>query len=327
MKFSILTLLLLLVLGCSSCDNPDYELEDKLYDCLKNKSIESDNINPDEIISAMESHLQKEGQLQKTNGAAYYNWIKIIVENGTSDFTIPKNIKEKINSFQLQEMSCQQLVQDTILIQGSRFFSIAKGFKESFEIISTTGDLDPELIGKNMFKVFRPEDFDHPLYKIGIYQFLLFQLEMVQQDQGVMTKLPPWSEDEPDITTLKERNVYSVLINAKNELLVRGKPMKIKDLKINTMEFIVNPNKKSDYAESPDKAIISLKNERGTKYKIYLEVLNELKAAYHELRNEKALKLYGKAFEKLNKDQQKKIRSIIPLVISEAEPTAFGEEK
>ena len=42
--------------------------------------------------------------------------------------------------------------------------------------------------------------------------------------------------------------------------------------------------------------------------------------------NEEALKRYGKAYEFLNRDQSREIRSSIPLVISEAEPTAYGEE-
>jgi len=55
-------------------------------------------------------------------------------------------------------------------------------------------------------------------------------------------------------------------------------------------------------------------------------VYNELKAAYNELREEEALKRHGKSFEFLSADQQREIRSRIPLVISEAEPTNFGDE-
>ena len=160
------------------------------------------------------------------------------------------------------------------------------------------------------------------------FLLLIFFLVTTQiaEDKGVLTTLPPWSEDEPDITKLKERNVYSVLVNAQNQLLVRNEPMRTRDLRKNAKEFIWNPEKRPDYAEEPTKAIISLKNDRGTKYETYIEVLNELKGAYNELRNEEALRKYGKEFEFLEKVDQKEIRSRIPLVISEAEPTAFGEE-
>ncbi len=38
----------------------------------------------------------------------------------------------------------------------------------------------------------------------------------IAEDKGILVKLPPWSDEEPDITQLKTRNVYSVLVNAQN---------------------------------------------------------------------------------------------------------------
>jgi biopolymer transport protein ExbD len=148
----------------------------------------------------------------------------------------------------------------------------------------------------------------------------------IVEDKGILVKLPPWSNEPPEITKLKTRNVYSVLVNAENQLLVRGEVMRIRELRDNTKEFISNPNRRDDYAETPKNAIVSLKNDRGTNYKTYLEVYNEVKAAYNELRNELALKRYNKAYENIDPGKQKEIRSEIPLVISEAEPTAYGEE-
>ncbi len=149
----------------------------------------------------------------------------------------------------------------------------------------------------------------------------------IDVDKGVLVKLPPWSEEPPEVEKMKTRNVYSVLVNAQNQLLVRGEPASVETLKDNTKEFIINPKRREDMAEHPTKAIISVKNDRGTSYKTFLEVYNELKAAYNELRNEEAQKRHGKEFQFLGKDQQRAIRADIPLVISEAEPTNFGEEK
>ena len=149
----------------------------------------------------------------------------------------------------------------------------------------------------------------------------------IAEDKGVLVKLPPWSTEPPENLKMNTRNVYSVLVNANNDLLVRGEPMNIDNLKDNTKLFISNPRNEEDKAENPKKAIISLKNDRGTKYKTFLTVYNELKAAYTELRNEEAEKRYGKLYEYLDKEQRKIIRNEIPLVISEAEPTDFGDEE
>ena len=149
----------------------------------------------------------------------------------------------------------------------------------------------------------------------------------IAEDKGIRVKLPPWSEEEPDITQLKKRNVYSVLVNAQNQLLVRGEPMNIRDLRGNAKEFISNPYNREDLAERPTRAIISLKNDRGTNYKTYLEVYNELKGAYDELWDELSMKMYNVHYsEDLDQAKKKAIKNEIPMVLSEAEPTAFGEE-
>lgn len=149
----------------------------------------------------------------------------------------------------------------------------------------------------------------------------------IAEDKGVLVKLPPWSDEPPPEMKLNSRNVYSVLVNAQNQLLVRGELMDIKDLKDNTKVFILNPQQLSNMSESPTKALISIKNDRGTKYATYLEVYNELKAAYNELWEEAAMSRFGKNLVECTNVQQKEIRDAIPLVISEAEPTKFGEEK
>lgn len=148
----------------------------------------------------------------------------------------------------------------------------------------------------------------------------------IEVDTGVLVRLPPWSDDEPETEKLNKRNVYSVLVNANNELLVRGEPADVDMLRENAKKFIMNPEKREDMAETPQKAIISLRNDRGTKYKTYLKVYNELKAAYTELRNVEAQKEFQKDFAELDRDQKKVIIQKVPLILSEAEPTAFGEE-
>jgi biopolymer transport protein ExbD len=148
----------------------------------------------------------------------------------------------------------------------------------------------------------------------------------IVEDKGVLVGLPPWSNDPPENLKMKTRNVYSVLVNAENQLLVRGEPVQIETLKENTKVFISNPQKLENMAEDPRKAIVSLRNDRGTSYETYLKVYNELKAAYNELRDELSNRRHGKDFEYLSRAEQKVIASELPLVISEAEPTNFGEE-
>ncbi len=147
-------------------------------------------------------------------------------------------------------------------------------------------------------------------------------------DTGITVKLPPWSEDDQEEVKLNKRNVFAVLVNANNELLVRGEPEEVGSLRERAKEFIANPNHREDLAEVPNKAIISLKNDRGTKYETYLMVYNELKAAYRELWDAECQRLYGVPYsDDLSIEKKKAVRSKYPFILSEAEPSAYGEEE
>lgn len=67
-------------------------------------------------------------------------------------------------------------------------------------------------------------------------------------DTGILRLLPPF-EEEPEDIEVKEKNVYQVLVNANNELLVEGKPMDVKNLKDGAIEFLTNPKNRDDMPE------------------------------------------------------------------------------
>ena len=59
----------------------------------------------------------------------------------------------------------------------------------------------------------------------------------IAEDKGVLVLLPPWSTEPPTTVKLKERNVFSVLVNANDQLLVRGQEMPIERLKTTALEY------------------------------------------------------------------------------------------
>lgn len=132
----------------------------------------------------------------------------------------------------------------------------------------------------------------------------------IETDSGLNRKLPPIEETEPPI--IKQKNIFTVLLNGKDQLLVEDELMELKDLRKAAREFLDNGGDGSctfckgkrdpDSSDNPDKAIISLKNERETTYKTYISVQNELVAAYNELRNRRAEELYGKTFTEMEAD-------------------------
>jgi biopolymer transport protein ExbD len=60
-------------------------------------------------------------------------------------------------------------------------------------------------------------------------------------DAGIMRLLPPIVEDNQDPEKVNDRDVYVVLINDADQLLVEGENMDIQDLRAGAKEFMTNP--------------------------------------------------------------------------------------
>ncbi len=171
----------------------------------------------------------------------------------------------------------------------------------------------------------------------------------IETDAGLDRMLPPIEPPDTDVV-IKQKNIFVVNINKNGQLLVEEQLMDIRDLRAAAIAFLDNggsPTGTPEYcnyckgkrdeksSDSPQKAIISLKNDRETTYSTYITVQNELVAAYNDLRNREARRLYGRDFtemesEYLNpetpssvrdelKEKVQKIQELFPQKLSEAE--------
>ena len=171
----------------------------------------------------------------------------------------------------------------------------------------------------------------------------------IETDAGLDRMLPPIEPPETDVV-IKQKNIFTVSINKSGQLLVEEELMNLDNLRNAAIAFLDNGGAaagSSEYcnycqgkrdassSDNPQKAIISLKNDRETAYKTYITVQNELVGAYNDLRNREARRLYNRDFtemesEYLNpetpssvrdelKEKVKRIQELFPQKLSEAE--------
>lgn len=161
-------------------------------------------------------------------------------------------------------------------------------------------------------------------------------------DTGLMRKLPPMqdpNQEQSDDQQIHERNILVVKVNKDNMLLVEGEIIQINELKDVAKEFILNPNDAEDLPEKIEKsipyfgmvrvakqAVISLQNDYGTTYGVYIAVQNELMAARDEVRNDLAMQTWGIAYDNLSEAQMAAVDEYYNAPISEAEPKKIGGE-
>lgn len=155
----------------------------------------------------------------------------------------------------------------------------------------------------------------------------------MSKDKGIPMLLPP-HVDEPESAEIHDRNTLNILVNKEDLLLVEGDILDLSLLKESTKRFLQNDGKLDNLPESSEKAVVSIETHRGTSYEIYIQILNELKAAYKECRNEYAESIFNKDYvaikiiaddplhekRKKYKGMAKLIRKKFPMKISEADP-------
>ena len=173
------------------------------------------------------------------------------------------------------------------------------------------------------------------------FLLLIFYLvtTTMDTDTGINKMLAPYDEELlEDPPPIKKRNIFTVLVNSRDQLLVEDDYLQISELRAKAMEFIDNNGdgsckhcqglKNPTSSDNPDKAVLSLQNDRGTSYGMYVKVQNELVAAYEDLRERYAQEKYGRSYRDMDDEADaeilKEIKTAYPQKISEAEPLNIG---
>ena len=130
--------------------------------------------------------------------------------------------------------------------------------------------------------------------------------------------LPPPLDEEVDPPPIRERNQMNILVNAQGLILMDEQPTAITEVREKLKEFIDNPNNDETLAVSPEAAIVSLKTQKETPYRIYIDMLDEVMGAYKELRDAASRANYGVEFDRLQPEsaQREQIQDMYPKKIS-----------
>lgn len=151
----------------------------------------------------------------------------------------------------------------------------------------------------------------------------------IASDKGISVLLPPKQENQVDVK-INQRNIFKIQINSSDKLLLEDEPSDISQLKEKIKVFVSNRGRDASSSESPDKAVVSLKTDRGTSYEMYISVLDLLKVSYSELRAE-YLGIDLERFNALDKkiaeenDMLERAKLEYPYQVSDAEPTDIND--
>lgn len=198
-----------------------------------------------------------------------------------------------------------------------------------FFLVTTTMDTDwgiarllppmEEILDPNRQEV---RDRDAIIVLVNSNNQLLFEGEQIDISQ-LKDKTIEQIENVKNATNMPERILIS-------KAEAKQKVAELQSAKDNSSMDILSKWKKrlsaaeaiGDYMES--KQVISLQNDRGTSYDMYINVQNELAAAYRELRDKFSMEKFNKKFDQLDKVQAEAVKEVYAQRISEAEPKNVG---
>ena len=156
-------------------------------------------------------------------------------------------------------------------------------------------------------------------------------------DTGIQRVLPPWVENPTDdAPPIKERNLMAVKVNQYDQIQMQGKLVDLHQVKDLAKEFILNAGNSEDLPEKKmteieligqypvSEGVLSLQNDRGTSYDMYIKVQNELTRAFNEIRDNVARQYFGAPVSELDDAKREAIQKAVPNKISEAEPKNIG---
>jgi biopolymer transport protein ExbD len=322
-QISIFFGIIFFITGCAQTDY-DYKTENIILDCFYQHHKDHD-IDVKSTIDKIENILIKHKILENKSGESYIRIIEQIRDKNDLDINNPDLLTDiKSIDYIPSSVFCRDTSYASLLDSSSLADSKLKYVIGIFDSIRVKGDISPTLIAEEILEVFNANDFENDYYKtIGLVMFSNM-IKMNDYESGIARKLPPMPEKES--TKIEEQNIFVILVNAEDKILADGEPVEISELNGLVKEFLLETSDKTDIdlpligKQKTSKGMISIRNERGTSYEVYIAVQNELTKAYDEIRDKFSLKFFNLPFDKLDKEKQKVIIDLIPYRISEAEP-------
>ncbi len=297
MKKSILIFLIFGFLTMS-CQGQTERMEAKIMACIY-ENYEDQGTEFKKALSDFEQLLISEKILKDGTGISYIAiYEKIALENAFN-YNPSKSFIDQINNIRVPKNSSLNKCQSKLIKNDKIEFTKGTELKIVLDSIMNSKNLSPSKVANGILSVLDESDFDLDYYKMSM--FLMFDTMNYTNDDGITRKLPEFKEEGEIENDLSK--AISIYIDGKNQIFVNNKKVNIEALKVQIREYEITNKSES---------IISLKTERETMYKTYVDVQNVINEEIRLLRQQLAQEKYSTELDKLTKEQLFEIKHVYP---------------
>lgn len=168
----------------------------------------------------------------------------------------------------------------------------------------------PELVRMNVSdnaKFGSVTDVQNVLRRQKVYRIIY---NHQRSDSNVVLTLPPATTEEQ--TSLESQDIMRILMSSQALILMNSEPAQLNEVRKNVKGFL------DDDSRDPSKVVFSIKPSPEAPYELYLELLEEIRSAINEMRDEAAVNKFGSTFPNLAEDSPERevIRKMFPMKVS-----------
>ena len=142
------------------------------------------------------------------------------------------------------------------------------------------------------------------------FMLLIFFLVTTNMDidKGLRRQLTPTGKDDVQQSFVEKGTTLRLAINAENQLSLDDKPFPMDKLRYEVENFVKRVGKRH---------LVTVSVDSQASYDTYFAMQQELVAAYRDLREQTALRLFGNHYAALSQAQRDKVKDDCPQRIAE----------
>jgi len=253
------------------------------------------------ILQKAEQKLIEKKFLKDGTGESYtelYKNLENIVDEELQNLgvlTYMAAIQEQMNT--LENQKCMENVFESPKYIDSKLF---KFIELTQSLDSHNGDTS-EMIHQ-ILTILAPKDFEHEYYKMTTFT-MIETINYVDLD-GAVSGLP--EEVEETFTTEELESALKIEINSEEQLLVNKEKSTLKELQKKVKNYLL---------KNTSESVIVFNADRMVAYKVFIDVQNEIIAAFDAVRDQSAKEKFNLPFDEVTQKQQKEIKKKYPLKI------------
>lgn len=146
------------------------------------------------------------------------------------------------------------------------------------------------------------------------FMLLIFFLvtTSMDRDQGLKRQLPPMDDNKQEqLMDVSRDNVMQLHLDAQNRIYADDSLIGIDRLRAKVAAFVGQEQRRTMH-------ILQVKTDSLATYDAYFRMQNEIVAAYAQLREQRARKVYGRPMRHCSEQQQEALQKYYPQRVAEA---------